>query len=243
MDLGIIVDLETTGLDANSDEIIEIGIMSFSMEEQGEPNIVNLYSGLQQPTLPLSPEIVKLTGLTDSVLEGQKIDWDFVRNLFQNCEIAIAHNAAFDSSFLKNSGELEGISCHWGCSARHIDWKKHGFRTRALNYLAADHGFVNPFAHRAVFDCATTFRLITPYISELVTKSYEKEVRVEARESPFETKDILRGRGYRWNPEARFWFKDVFESDLEEERNFLETEIYPGVDKHVEEELPSLQWN
>src|SRR5690606_9704255 len=99
-------------------------------------------------------EIEKVTGIDYDLIKGRVIDWNLVRDWMSRASIVIAHNAAFDRPFLEQRSELSGLHIHWACSIRHIDWQAKGFRTKALNYLAADHGFVNSFAHRAVFDCA-----------------------------------------------------------------------------------------
>jgi DNA polymerase-3 subunit epsilon len=117
---------------------------------------------------------------------------------------------------------------------RHIDWRSHGSRHLGLTYLAADHGFLNPFAHRALFDCATTFRLVSPYLGELIARSYEKEFTLRALQSPFESKDILKGRGYFWDAESRCWTIVLPESKIEAERIFLSEEVYKGPSKHRE---------
>jgi DNA polymerase III subunit epsilon len=235
MDFGVIVDLETTGLFADRDRIIEVGILEFAVEEGKEPIITETYSGLEDPGMPLSDVVMKLTGLNDDVLRGRTVDWQRVRTMLERASVVVAHNAEFDRSFLERRPELSGLKCHWGCSARHIRWQDHGFGTRALNYLAADHGFINPFAHRALFDCATTFRIIRPYLSELVFTSYEREFVMSADGAPFETKDLLRARGYRWDVERRVWRKTVFESDLAKEREFLQRDVYKGTARHSEE--------
>src|SRR5262249_24853331 len=144
---------------------------------------------------------------------------------------------SFDRAFLEASNELGALTPHWACSMRHIDWKKHNCGALALNYLAADNGFVNPFAHRAVFDCATTFRMIASHLDELITRSYEREYVVRAVGSPFETKDLLRQRGYRWDPEARCWTRVLGEGALAEERVFLAEQIYRGGGSHHEQAL------
>jgi len=134
--------------------------------------------------------------------------------------------------------EMAGLTCHWACSMKHIDWESKGFRTRALNYLAADHGFVNPFAHRALFDCATTLRLIDPYFSEMSKRSHLREWRLLASHAPYEMKDKLRNQRYRWDNVKRVWYKDILEDTLEVERAFLQNEIYQGRhDTHEELEL------
>jgi DNA polymerase-3 subunit epsilon len=238
MDYGVILDLETTGVDAQKDKIIEIGLLEFGVGLSGKPQISNLYGALEDPGEPLSEEIVKLTGLTDEILAGQRINWDSVRSILERASIVIAHNANFDRAFCEAREELKGLDLHWGCSQRHIDWEAKGFRTKALNYLAADHGFVNPFAHRALFDCATTFRVVEPYFEELLGRSYLNELRIWATGAAFETKDKLRLARYRWDPSARVWFKDIMEDTLEQERLFLRAQIYPeGRDTHRVETL------
>lgn len=240
MDYGIIVDLETTGLTAGQDRIIEIGLLEFLVDGEGKPIVTRSYGALQDPGVPLVPEVAKITGLSDAHLAGQAIDWDIVRGFFKRAEIVIAHNATFDRGFIDacvELADLKELKLHWACSMRHVDWRGHGFGTQSLNYLAADHGFVNPFAHRALFDCATTFRLVAPYLSELIARSYEREYAVKAYASPFESKDVLRGRGYRWDPEERVWGKVVPETKLDEERAFLASEVYKGKPAHREMQL------
>jgi DNA polymerase-3 subunit epsilon len=234
MDFGLVLDVETTGINAQNDRIIEIGILEFSVKQGELPQITRTYGALQDPGMPLPKEIEQLTGLTDGMLKGQMIDWDMVRSMVESASVIVAHNADFDRQFMEASGQLLGLSCHWACSLRHIDWRGHGYRQLGLTYLAADHGFLNPFAHRAIFDCATTFRLIAPHLPELISRSYEKEFTVHALSSPFESKDTLKKRGYIWDPSLRCWVTIVPESKLEEERTFLAQEVYKGPPKHRE---------
>ncbi len=236
MDFGLVLDVETTGINPDEDRVIELGLLEFGLLEGAEePQILNLYGALEDPERPLSPEIQKLTGLNDDVLRGQRISWDYVRGLMERAAIVVAHNAEFDRSFIERRPELAGVKAHWACSMKHIDWEAKGFRTRALNYLAADHGFVNPFAHRALFDCATTFRLMSPYFQELVQRSYLREVRVLASHAAFEMKDKLRNNRYRWDAQKKVWFKDVLEDALPLERDFLQKEVYSGLNDLHEE--------
>ena len=245
MDIGVILDLETTGIDPRQDQVIEVGILEFAMISTHAPaadgvlkaELIGANSGLEDPGRPLPAETTAITGLSDELLAGRKVDWAQVRQILSRASIVIAHNAAFDRGFLIRRPELAGLQLHWACSIKHIDWHRHGFKTRALNYLAADHGFVNPFAHRALFDCATTFRVVTPYLDELVRRSHLREFLVSATGAPFETKDMLRARGYRWNQDARVWAKTLLEDEIEEERTFLAADIYKGSPRHREEEI------
>ncbi len=237
MDFGLIVDFETTGMNPQQDRIMEIGLVGFAVGEDRVPRIVEMYSGVEDPGCPISPEVAAITGIDANLAAGRQIHWEYVRSLWARASVIIAHNAEFDRAFAKQRPELADLDVHWACSMRHIDWEGRGFSSLKLSYLAADQGFLNPFPHRALFDCATTFRLIAPHLDELVTRSYEREIVIKAVGSPFESKDKLRTRRYRWDPDQRYWYKVVSESKLAEERTFLAAEIYGGRARHVEEEV------
>ncbi len=232
----VIVDLETTGLNPSEDSIIEVGLIDVLVSTDKKPIIGGMYSGLQDPGEPLSAEISEITGLTDDVLSGEKIDWDIVKGYLHRADVLIAHNAEFDRGFLSVVPALRDIRKPWACSVRHIDWREKKFASSKLQYLAADHGFVNPFAHRALFDCATTFRLVTPHLQELLKNSRDAEFEVFAVGSPFESKDVLKSAGYRWDSERRVWRKRVMAHRIQVERDFLAKDVYRGPSRHVEEE-------
>lgn len=236
MDIGVILDFETTGVNPEEDQIIEIGLIEFVIEDQHPPRIVQMLSEVEDPERVISTEVSEITGIDNRMLEGRRIDWGKVRQIIERASLIIAHNADFDRAFFQKRPELQGVETHWACSMRHIDWAEHGFGSQKLTYLAADHGFLNPFPHRALFDCATTFKLVAPYMSELVENSFKKSFIIKAIQSPFESKDILKARRYRWSPEERCWYKVVVESKLEDERQFLAREVYRGPSRHVEEE-------
>jgi DNA polymerase-3 subunit epsilon len=245
-ELGSIIDVETTGVDSTKDKITEIGVLQFEYDPEqfkdspGAPEltITGMYAGLQDPGRPLTAEIVKLTGLTDKVLAGKKIDWASVRAMLESSSLVLAHNAAFDRAFVLASDvekEFEGaVLGRWACTMQLIDWEAHGYKTRSLNYLAADHGFVNPFPHRAVFDCATTYKLMAPHFEELYRNKDFFMFRVEATDAPFRLKDTLKARRYIWDSEARVWFKEMLGPKLVAERVWLASEIYGGKAAHRE---------
>lgn len=238
METGVIVDLETTGLNSESDKIIEIGLVKFTIESSAAPAIVESYGALEDPGIPLTPEIQKITGLSDKVLAGRQIDWQRVITMLEDAVVVVAHNVAFDRAFLLKRPEIAALPLHFACSSKHIDWKGKGFGSGKLSYLAADHGFLNPFPHRALFDCATTFKLIAPHLDEMIKRSFEREYLISAWDSPFDTKDALKSRGYRWDAQKRVWQKTLTESILIEERIFLQKEVYRSGDmRHEEQQL------
>jgi DNA polymerase-3 subunit epsilon len=125
----------------------------------------------------------------------------------------------------------------WGCSATEIEWRKHGFEGSRLGYLLNGAGFFHQ-AHRAVDDCHALLEILalelpttgTPALAVLLEQARKKTMRVWAEQSPFDLKDALKRRGYRWSDGSdgrpRSWYVDVEESALAEEIVFLKAEIY-----------------
>jgi hypothetical protein len=97
---GIILDTETTGLNAREDEIIEIGVIAFTFDAIGRiGEVTGIYGGLQQPSISIPPEITRLTGITDDMVAGQSIDMPALQALIEPADLVIAHNAGFDRPF------------------------------------------------------------------------------------------------------------------------------------------------
>ncbi|MEZ2145339.1 hypothetical protein AAE026_24060 [Bradyrhizobium sp. DN5] len=71
-----------------------------------------------------------------------------------------------------------------------------------------------------------------PALGVLLGQARKKTMRVWAEQSPFELKEALKRRGYRWSDGSdgrpRSWYLDVDESKLDDEIAFLKAEIYLG---------------
>jgi len=67
-------------------------------------------------------------------------------------------------------------------------------------------------------------------LARLLETARRPTCRIWAENSPFDFKDMLKARGYRWNGEAngrpRSWYLDVDEGRLEDELAYLRREIY-----------------
>jgi DNA polymerase-3 subunit epsilon len=98
--IGVLVDVETTGLDHAKDEVIELGMVGFTYDEDGRVgDVVGVFSALRQPYSPNPPEITKLTGITDEMVAGKTISVDEVEAFIEPADLLIAHNAGFDRPF------------------------------------------------------------------------------------------------------------------------------------------------
>ena len=75
------LDLETTGLDPRTDEIIEIGVLIVSFtNEDGFTKIDFTNNQLQQPNEPISEEITRITGITNEDVKDKAIDWNLLKD-------------------------------------------------------------------------------------------------------------------------------------------------------------------
>ena len=86
----VIVDLETTGLNAKRDKIIEIGAVR--MDEKGNRSV---FQTLIDPEIPLTETISGITGITDEMLYGQPLMEEVMDDFidFIGDATPLAHNA------------------------------------------------------------------------------------------------------------------------------------------------------
>ncbi|MFG3593149.1 3'-5' exonuclease [Bradyrhizobium sp. RDI18] len=235
--IGILLDTETTGLNHSKDEIIELGMVKFDYLPDGRiAGVRDTFSAFNEPSIPIPVEITALTGITDDLVAGHRIDEAAVSAFVDDAVIIIAHNSGFDRKFAERYWPIFERKA-WGCSATEVQWRQHGFEGSRLGYLLHGAGFFHQ-AHRAVDDCHALLEILAldlpatgaPALAMLLEQARKKTMRVWAEQSPFDLKDALKRRGYRWSDGSdgrpRSWYADVEESALADEIAFLKTEIY-----------------
>jgi DNA polymerase-3 subunit epsilon len=233
----VLLDTETTGLDAQRDEILELGMVKFDYLPDGRiAGLRDTFSAFSEPSVPIPPEITALTGITDEMVAGHRIDEAAVTAFVDDAAIVIAHNSGFDRKFAERYWSVFERKA-WACSAMEIEWRKHGFAGAQLGYLLNGAGYFHA-AHRAVDDCHALLEVLafeppatgSPALALLLEKARKTTVRVWAEQSPFDLKDSLKKRGYRWNDGSdgrpKSWYVDVCETAADDEIAFLRTEIY-----------------
>lgn len=245
--LGVIVDTETTGLRHDADEVIEIGAVAFTFGDDGTVgDVVGVYGALNEPSQPIPPEITRLTGITDAMVAGQRIDDAALAALLEPADLIIAHNAAFDRPFCETLSPAF-VTKAWACSVKEVPWRDYGFEGNKLGYLVGQAGLFHD-GHRAVDDCHALLevlaRPVTPHDSPsqetmlpfaaLLAASQRISVRIWAERSPFDMKEQLKARGYRWSDGSdgrpKAWWTEVDEDAQAEELRFLREEIYQWPD-------------
>src|SRR4030088_2464218 len=73
--LGIVLDVETTGLDTVRDEVIELAMIKFAYSADDRIlGVVVVFQALQEPSFPIPPEITALTRITNEMVAGREIE-------------------------------------------------------------------------------------------------------------------------------------------------------------------------
>ena len=97
---GILLDVETTGLDTARDEIIELAMVKFTyLPDDRIARITDIFSSFNEPQNPIPAEITDLTGITDEMVFGCRIDHEAIAAFAADAGVVIAHNANFDRKF------------------------------------------------------------------------------------------------------------------------------------------------
>ena len=239
-----IVDTETTGTDSTADKVIELAIVVFEYcHATGTVGrVLETYDALEDPGMPIPPSSTAIHGITDAMVVGQHIDDLRVSRLLESVGIVIAHNAGFDRKFLEPRLPVFA-SLPWGCSWQEVPWSDAGIASSKLEYLAYRYGFFYD-GHRAETDCRALLEVLSqPFgttggnaLKLLLDSARMPSYRLWANNSPFDTKDALRQRGYWWDASRRCWSVEVRSQDaVQEELAWLRDAVYAG--KTVEVEL------
>src|SRR3546814_19103892 len=68
--------------------------------------IHDAYQRFQEPSAPISAAITMITGITDEMVAGRKIDAEEVASFANGAALVIAHNAAFDRRFAERLSDV-----------------------------------------------------------------------------------------------------------------------------------------
>ena len=236
----LVLDTETTGLDWRAEKIIELAMLAVDIDLQtGLPiGKVEVYEGFEDPGRPIPPEITKLTGITSQDVKGHQLDEATIKDMVERADLIVAHNAGFDRPFVENRLEVFEHKA-WACSFAGIDWKAQGLGSAKLEFLCSELGWFYD-AHRAQVDCHALLRVLSSPLKgaeekpltglqQLFKSAENARTIVKAFGSPFETKDKLKARGYRWDAEARVWSTAVKSAEaLDAESAWLKAQVYGG---------------
>jgi len=195
----LIVDTETTGLDANKDAVIELAAALYDVDLR---EVVWCYASLV-PGCTKNP-VAAINGINDQLLaKSQDLPDPFsiVREVVDQADVIVAHNADFDRGMVK--GRLGDKP--WVCTVQQIRFPK-ATSSRKLAHLAADHGIPYVGAHRAMADVLMVAQLLgrVPDL-EAQLKGALKPAAIYQACVSYDQREQAKARGFTWNSTARRW--------------------------------------
>ena len=231
-----ILDTETTGINFGRDKIIELGMVLVEIcPETGQAyRVIKVFDELEDPGMPIPEESTRVHHITDDMVAGKRIDDTEVESLMASVSLVVAHNAGFDRLFVEERFPIFATKA-WACSFRQIPWSEEGMGSASLEFLAYRCGF-HFTGHRATTDCYALLEVLQEPLPTsgsiamqvLLHNARIPEIKITALGSPFESKDTLKERAYRWNAEKKVWAKNISKQDLDEEVAWLKASVYAG---------------
>ena len=235
---GLYVDVETTGLDTATAEIIEFAAVPFEYDvHTGRVFAVgNPYAGFEEPHAEIPADVVALTGITPEMVRGHRLDDAAIEALSDLAGVVIAHNAAFDRKIVERR-----LPCFagkaWACSHAEVPWHEHGCRGSKLDYILFQRCAEYFGGHRATDDCRVGIHVLatllpdgTPPLRLLLESARRPTIRIWATGSPIAVKDQLKARRYRFRPRDAdrdaVWYLDCRPDDVEAELAWLDQIAY-----------------
>jgi len=239
------LDIETTGLDKEKDQITEI---AWVIRDTEDPKPFVQKSFFVKPEdmdgLEITEFNYSLTKITKRHLAFGDPLWLILSELLRDLdrftvEALVAHNGrSFDMPFLYRWAGIVGQE-HWVNALKGyllIDTKEdiqypEDCRGNNLLYLAAYYGFLNPFPHSALPDVQTMLKVLSHHDFETVRGRARSPSIVLQALVPFERRDEAKAKGYRWekwDDEIFFgkaWIKKIKECDLQKETEHLSFQV------------------
>ncbi|HJB24065.1 MAG TPA: PolC-type DNA polymerase III [Candidatus Jeotgalibaca pullicola] len=162
----VVFDVETTGLSAVYDTIIEIAAVKMY-----KGNVIDTFEAFINPNVPLSQLIIQLTGITDSMLKDAPSEEKVMPEFREFCQnsILVAHNASFDMGFINKSYERIGLAEADNPVIDTLELSRFlhpQLKSHRLNTLAKRYNVSLEQHHRAVYDAETTGHLCWIFLKE-----------------------------------------------------------------------------
>lgn len=214
----LILDTETTGLDARTDHVIEVGCALWSVEHA---TLIEAWSEIMRSPTGVNPA-ESVNGIPASALMNAADPitvWPLVADMAALADAIVAHGADFDRGFVPTS--IRDM-LPWICSCNDIEWPGRKLaggieptRERpgqSLVALCLAHGLGVSHAHRALTDVLLLARLLERVaelghnVGSMLSRGLRPKATFVAQVS-YDDREKARAAGFRWDAGSRRWLR------------------------------------
>ena len=210
----LILDTETTGLDNENDDCIEVGSILFNVKSRAVLAQQSFLLPVEKNNAEKINNIpAEITRLSQPLFEAIK----YFESLVQVSDVIVAHNAEFDMKWF-GLKKLPQIKKPWICSMDDITWPSdRQLKTRpSVKDLALAYGIPVWNAHRALTDCiylAEVFKRCSE-LEKLLIRALEPKVLLRA-EISYDERHLAKNAGFRWNDAIKgAWSRKMSRRDM-----------------------------
>ncbi|MGB0452182.1 MAG: 3'-5' exonuclease [Bacteriovoracaceae bacterium] len=245
---GVHENLIENGLNLKTDRIIEIGAVLWDAEEN-QP--VKIYSELinEPDRLRINEELQELTGISEQSLKRWGTKSNQFDKVFQELDSLIEHADAFmahnghnydlpmlSGFYERNQRTLKEMT--WLDTSLHVEYPNK-IQGRSMMALEHQHGFINPFPHRAVTDVLSMFKIAAKYDMQRMNKLANSPIvqLIAVLDAPNwknakevkefnKIKNRIAKSKFRWNAENKKWIREVPKLLLDEDKIKFDFDFY-----------------
>ncbi len=205
----LILDTETTGLDENKDEVIEIGCILFHVSSR---SVLSQVSFLVPVKTNEAEYINGISAEVTNIDQPWQDGLNFFLKLVDYSDLIVAHNVEFDRKWF-GKGRLPKLEKNWICSLEDINWSfQKSLKTRpSVTDLALSFSIPVWNLHRALSDCFYISEVFKKCdnLEELLLKATEPRFLYKAMVS-YEERYLAKNAGFRWDtPVKGAWSKKL----------------------------------
>jgi DNA polymerase III subunit epsilon len=224
----LIIDTETTALETDQGQVIEVGAILYSVKHQTPlQQIATLLPAIANPAEKINH--IPVAPLAEMSAETAQWGIDLVMKMARQAEYAVAHNAEFDRKWFGSASgnglnrialptllQASGQPLPWICTCTDFEWSRQARPGQSLIDLALAHGIGVSTAHRALADCQLIAELFNreDNLQALFDQALRPKAKYMALVS-YDDRHLAKQAGFKWQAETRTWERSMAIEDVE----------------------------
>lgn len=175
----IVLDVETTGLYHDSHRIVEISLITYENSQ-----MVDVYTSLVDPELPIPEEATNIHGITDQMVQNKPKIYEIIDEIQRRIagNIVVGYNVRFDIGFIETAlRRSDIIPGPWKAidvlSVARIATEKISLPDRKLSTMKA-YFTIDGESHRSEDDCKVTYEVLLKSI-ELIDRRNQEHMSIQ----------------------------------------------------------------